>query len=90
MAQNVRIIVSGLVQGVGFRYYALQKARALGVTGYVKNLTTGQVEVIASGDEGQIDDLINDLRVGPGHASVSNVDLEKIDLDDTFNDFTIR
>jgi acylphosphatase len=91
MPENtVRIIVSGLVQGVGFRYYIYRQANALGLTGYVRNLPTGQVEIVASGEKGLIDELIKVTRSGPSYASVAGVDLEEIDSPQTFKDFDIR
>lgn len=87
---TVRIIVSGLVQGVGFRYYIYRQAQSLGLTGYVQNLPSGQVEIIASGNKGLIDELVKITRAGPSYASVSDVSLERIDPPLTFNDFGIR
>ena len=86
----VRIIVSGLVQGVGFRYYVYRQAKSLGLAGYARNLPTGQVEIIASGDKGLIDELVKSARVGPSHASVSDVQLEEIEIFEPFKDFGIR
>jgi len=86
----VRIVVSGLVQGVGFRYYIYRQANSLGLTGYTKNLPTGQVEIIASGEKGLIDELVKAARVGPSYASVSDVSLEEIELQEDFNNFGIR
>lgn len=86
----VRIIVSGLVQGVGFRYFIYREAKTLGLTGYAKNLPTGQVEIIASGEKGLIDELVKTTRVGPSHASVSDVQLEEIETPETFKDFGMR
>ena len=87
---TVRIIVSGLVQGVGFRYFVYREAKSLNLTGYAQNLPTGQVEIIASGDKGLIDDFVKVVRVGPSYASVAGVDLEEIELPDNFKDFSIR
>jgi acylphosphatase len=87
---TVRIIVSGLVQGVGFRYYVYREARSLGLNGYVKNLPTGQVEVVALGDKGLIDELVKTLRVGPGYASIAGVQLEEVEIEEDFKDFSIR
>lgn len=88
--KTVRIIVSGLVQGVGFRYYIYRQAHSLGLTGYARNLPTGQVEIVASGEKGLIDELVKAARVGPSYASVSDVELEEIELSETFKDFGIR
>ena len=87
---TVRIIVSGLVQGVGFRYYIYRRAQSMRLTGYVKNLPSGQVEIIASGEKGLIDEMIDAARVGPSYASVSDVHLERIEPATTFRDFSIR
>ncbi len=91
MAQsNVKIIVSGLVQGVSFRYFTYQNAKNLGITGYAKNLPTGQVEIIACGEKGLIDDLVEAVRVGPSYASVSDVYLEEITPAENYTKFDIR
>lgn len=87
---TVRIIVSGYVQGVGYRYYIYHQAVSLGLTGYAKNLPTGQVEIVASGDRGMIDELLRLARVGPSHASVSGAHLEEIELSEPFKNFGIR
>lgn len=86
----VRIIVSGMVQGVGFRYYIYRQANSLGLTGYARNLPTGQVEIVASGEKGLIDELVKVARVGPSYASVSDVSLEEIELKEDFKNFGIR
>lgn len=85
-----KIVVSGYVQGVGFRYFVYREAVSLGLSGYVQNLPTGQVEVIACGDQGLIHDFIEILRVGPRYASVSDVSAEPIELKEIFRNFHIR
>ena len=84
-----RFVVSGLVQGVGYRYYALRRAQERGIRGYVRNLYDGRVEVHAEGDEDAIEALKHDLEVGPGAAKVGGV--EDATLSDTgrFTDFSI-
>ena len=90
MPDSVRIIVSGLVQGVGFRYFTYRQASQCNLKGYARNLATGQVEIVAVGEKGQIDEFVKAVRVGPRYASVSSVEMEKIKLKETFNDFNIR
>jgi acylphosphatase len=68
-----RFLVSGLVQGVGFRFFAERTAVGLGVAGYVKNLFDGRVEVYAIGDSSQLEALRNELRRGPRMSSVDQV-----------------
>ena len=68
-----RFFVSGLVQGVGFRFFAEHTAGQLGVAGYVKNLFDGRVEVYAIGNVSQLETLRNELRRGPRMAGVDDV-----------------
>lgn len=67
--------VYGVVQGVGYRYFVYRIATSLGLSGYVKNLPDGSVEVVAQGDKGLVLDLIDDLKIGPRHAHVKRIDL---------------
>lgn len=72
-----RYYVSGMVQGVGYRYFAQRAAKRLGVTGYVRNLRDGRVEVYAIGDAGALTRLHAELERGPGLAQVSGVTEEE-------------
>jgi acylphosphatase len=72
---RARIRVSGMVQGVGYRYFVRNAAIALGLDGSVRNMPDGSVEVVAEGEQGMVDGLIRQLRVGPRHASVDGVDV---------------
>lgn len=75
-----RFVVSGRVQGVGFRYFVLRRAESLGITGWVRNLMGGGVEVRASGTLEQLESLEDLLRKGPRFSNVTNV--EKSDIPD--------
>ncbi len=88
--RNVRIIVSGMVQGVGFRYFVYREAVQLGLTGYTQNLPSGQVEIVVSGERGMVNDLVKTVQIGPRYASVSQVVVEEVELKDPFADFRIR
>jgi acylphosphatase len=68
--------VEGLVQGVGYRWYAARRAEALGLKGFVKNLYDGTVEVEAEGDRSMLEELIQQLKVGPRSARVTNLKIE--------------
>ena len=68
-----RFLVSGRVQGVGYRYFAANVAEQLGLSGYVKNLPDGRVEVYAIGTVGKLDNFTRELRRGPALASVTDV-----------------
>ncbi|WP_320053476.1 acylphosphatase [uncultured Acetobacteroides sp.] len=70
-----RIVVSGRVQGVGFRYYVDRKAQELGVYGYVRNLPNGKLEVEAEGDDVSVETLIDYCRIGPARALVDRVEV---------------
>ena len=81
--------ISGLVQGVGFRYFVLTRARTLGVRGFVRNLYTGEVEVVAQGEDDMMAEFLEELRVGPRSAQVRNVRVEWHDTEDLYNSFEI-
>jgi acylphosphatase len=69
-----RYIVSGRVQGVGFRFFVLEAAEAEGLSGWVTNRPDGDVEVFAEGDRDAVDRLEGRLRSGPPAARVETVD----------------
>ena len=73
-----RFVVSGRVQGVGFRYFVLRRAQALGLTGWTRNLEDGAVEVRAWGGEGDLAKLGELLATGPRSAKVTNVETTEI------------
>ena len=70
---SVRFVVTGRVQGVGFRWFVVKQARALGVAGYVRNRDDGSVEVVAAGEAGAVEELAAALRSGPPAARVAEV-----------------
>ena len=76
MKTSAKLLIHGRVQGVGFRWYIYQKAQNLGVTGYVRNLSDGRVEVAAEGEQIQIDKLIEAAKKGPAFSHVTNVDVQ--------------
>ena len=84
------IIVSGYVQGVGYRYYAVDNAVIFDVKGYVKNLPGGNVEVVAEGDKEMVESFIEKLKRGPYSATVSDVKVEWSTYDGSYTDFRIR
>ena len=71
---TLHVRVRGVVQGVGFRWFVRERARRLGLAGWVRNLPDGSVEVVASGDPAQLDLLRDELRRGPRGASVESLD----------------
>ncbi len=82
---RARIIVIGLVQGVGYRYFIYRKAVELGLRGYVKNLFDGNVEIVVEGEKDKIQILIEHAKIGPRAAFVKDV---KVEWDKDQNEFT--
>jgi acylphosphatase len=87
---RAEFIVSGLVQGVGFRYYVFHNATSLGLNGFTRNLWDGTVYVIAEGDKHSIGQLHNHLRIGPMMAHVKSVQVEYDNPTNEFEIFDIR
>lgn len=75
--ENIKIIVKGRVQGVGFRYAAKNMARSLGLNGFVRNIPDGSVYIEIEGNEDNIKDFIRWCRLGPERAIVKDVLVEK-------------
>lgn len=88
--KHAKIIVNGLVQGVGFRYFVIRHAQKLGLKGYTKNLFTGEVLTEAEGNEGLIHELIKELKVGPSHAQVKTCNVEWSEYKGEFKTFDVR
>ncbi|MBU2898847.1 acylphosphatase [Vibrio hepatarius] len=87
-AQCEKFTISGVVQGVGFRYYTSHEGTKLGLTGYAKNLKNGDVEVIVCGRSQQIAEMEKWLQVGPKTSLVSSVKSEPVPYV-SFTDFEI-
>jgi acylphosphatase len=85
MEVRAEIVVNGLVQGVGFRYFVMREAQKLELNGYVKNLYTGEVLTVIEGEKALVEEMVKKLRVGPIHASVKSC---KIDWQEPNNEFT--
>ena len=77
--KTVRIIVTGRVQGVGFRYFTVRCANDLGLCGWVRNLPDGSVETAIQGQGEKVEEMIGLLRQGPGAANVSGLEIEEIE-----------
>ena len=75
--QTRRYVVTGRVQGVGFRWYVEREARALGLGGWVRNRADGSVEVLAAGSTQQLNALYDKLKAGPRASRVDNVEVEE-------------
>jgi acylphosphatase len=73
---GLRIRIHGRVQGVGFRWWTRNQARRLGITGLVRNLPDGRVEVLARGALGPLERFVDALRAGPPGSEVTHVERE--------------
>jgi acylphosphatase len=74
-----RIVVSGIVQGVGYRYWTTRQAAQLGIQGWVRNLYDGRVEIHAEGTADALAELVDRCHDGPRFAEVSGVDERDVD-----------
>ncbi|MER3403205.1 MAG: acylphosphatase [Armatimonadota bacterium] len=82
--------VHGRVQGVGFRWFVYEHATQLGLTGYVRNLSDGSVEVVAEGEESTLQGFVADvLQKGPPGAKVVEVTLHWSEVTQEFEGFRI-
>lgn len=89
MKQTIHCYVSGRVQGVCFRMETREQAMLHGLTGWVRNLADGRVEVFACGDKEKLDHLYEWLKVGPEMARVLDVDIEVLKYQE-FDRFSVR
>ena len=85
-----KFLLTGRVQGVGFRYFAERWASQLGICGYVKNLWDGSVEVYAIGDAVALEKLKLQLAEGPRSARVAAIDESDEPVDKRYNRFIIE
>lgn len=90
MDAAVHMVVEGLVQGVGFRWFVARQANMLGLRGSVENKYDGTVEIEAEGDRSQLEQLIGQVKIGPRSAQVTNVTLEWKNPTHQFTHFQIR
>jgi acylphosphatase len=86
---EIHVAVRGRVQGVGFRWFVCQRARRLGVSGWVRNAADGSVEVVAQGRKAAIEQLLSDLGQGPPGAEVRAVDALPDALEGITHEFAI-
>lgn len=87
---QVHLFISGIVQGVGFRFFVQEIAEELELTGWVKNLPDGKVEAVAQGEKVQLDKFIIACRKGPYLSEVEDVHDEWEEAREKFIDFEIR
>lgn len=87
---RVRILVSGRVQGVGFRYAAVREGRRLNLRGWVRNMPDGRVEVVAEGPENAVQKMVTWCHAGPPAALVTAVQHARIEMNEHLEGFGVR
>jgi acylphosphatase len=90
MKSRVHVLISGRVQGVWFRANTKDKAEQLGLKGWVRNTSDGNVEAVFEGEPEQINEMLEWCHQGPPMARVENVKVEKQKISDEFNVFSIK
>ena len=87
---SLRALVRGRVQGVGFRWFAQEQARRLGLSGWVRNISEGGVEVEAAGERKHLEEFLEALGRGPSSSHVEAVETEWLVLNGLGKGFEIR
>ncbi len=82
-------VIKGHVQGVYYRAFTEHQAVTLGLTGYVRNLPAGDVEVVAEGERDKLEELVQQLHTGPPHSIVRDVITEWQDYSGKFDKFQV-
>lgn len=88
--ERLRARVRGIVQGVGFRYFTRECAARLELTGWVRNVADGSVELVAEGPRADLERLLERITAGPAQGSVSGVESDWSKATDEFGSFTVR
>jgi acylphosphatase len=87
--KTLKLLISGNVQGVGFRAFVKRKALKIGVRGYVKNLSDGKVETLLQGQDKDVDEMIEICKKGSFGSNVKDVEIQNI-KGENLNGFEIR
>jgi acylphosphatase len=87
---SAHLLISGMVQGVGFRWFVMGKANEYNLKGYVRNLYTDEVEVEVEGNKALIQEFVKELRIGPRSAQVTDVKIQWKDYQGKYRNFDIR
>lgn len=81
--KTLKVVLTGQVQKVGFRYWIEKEANQRGLSGWVRNRKDGSVEMLLHGEEHRVDDMTRACRHGPAGARVDKVSTELVDFDDS-------
>ena len=89
MSKSMQILVSGKVQGVGYRNFVAAHAEALGLTGWVRNLRDGRVEILVLADGEALENLSSQLEQGPRRSHVEELEMNEVDALLEADDFKV-
>lgn len=87
---SFRATIVGVVQGVGFRWFAQRRADKRGVRGFVRNGDRGEVEVVACAEREVLQQFLDELKHGPSASRVDKVDVEWSEEEPSFKEFSVR
>ena len=87
---GAHLIIKGLVQGVGYRWFASKSASSNNLNGWVKNLPDSSVEIQGYGDKGALNSFIKDLSRGPSFSKVTDVVVRWIEFESDYISFTVE
>ncbi len=87
---GIHAIITGIVQMVGYRWFAVNSAKDLKLTGWVKNLDDGTVEIKAFGKRGTLNEFVKQLSIGPMYSKVTDVRVREIEYELTYTDFELE
>lgn len=87
---SAHVVISGLVQGVGYRWFVTRKAQEYNLTGYVRNLYNGDVEVEVEGHKPMILDFVRDLKVGPRSGQVTDMKIDWGEYESRYPSFDVK
>ena len=84
------LLLSGRVQGVGFRYFAQSRASRYNIKGYVRNIYDNKVEVVCQGEPDNLDKFILEVKNGPSFSHITNVEMEEVIDSPVYDVFEIK
>lgn len=90
MSRTVRVVISGRVQGVSYRFWTQQQARQRALVGWVRNLEGGEVEAVFSGAAEAVDAMLEACRQGPPAARVERIETFDVEAAPSLDQFTIK
>lgn len=85
----IRVVISGIVQGVGFRRRTREAALSLGIDGWIANRPDGKVEAVFQGSLSAVDEMIQWIRKGTSGAKIDGLEIHRLDVDTEIREFII-